>query len=192
MTAIPKPKKHTVEEYLKLTEHMEERTELIGGEIIYLDRDASGNILAQAKPNRQHQHIAYNMYSEVRAFIHTNGGSCEVNGEIDVKLDDENIVIPDLAVICDPAKLDEHGCNGAPDWVVEVTSTNRENDFDRKLYLYRTSGVREYWIVDTKCRKVWVYHFERHPNVVEFYDWTDAIPVGIYDGKLVIRIEDLV
>jgi Uma2 family endonuclease len=100
--------------------------------------------------------------------------------------------VPDIAVVCDPAKLDDHGCNGAPDWVVEITSTNRADDFDRKLRLYRKSGVREYWIVDTDDRKVWVYDFEQHPNVVEMYDWADTIPVHIYGGKLTVRIADMV
>ena len=97
-----------------------------------------------------------------------------------------------MLIVCDPSKIDEHRCNGAPDLVVEVTSTNWKDDYREKMELYRKHGVREYWIVDTDRRKVWVYLFEQHPNVVNFYDWTDTIPVGIYGGKLSIRIADLV
>lgn len=190
MSTAQEHKKLTVDEYFKLTENWNERTELIDGKIIYLDRNGSGQVVALAQPNRLHQRIAYRLHSMIDSFIRANHGTCEVNGEIDVRLDNENTVIPDISVVCDPSKLDDHGCNGAPDWVIEVTSTNRENDFDRKLWLYRESGVREYWIVDTDKRKVWVYDFDRHPNVIEFYDWLDEIPVRIYDGKLKIRIAD--
>lgn len=190
MSTAQEHKKLTVDEYFKLTENWTERTELIDGKIIYLDRNGSGQVVALAQPNRLHQRIAYRLHSMIDSFIRANHGTCEVNGEIDVRLDNENTVIPDISVVCDPSKLDDHGCNGAPDWVIEVTSTNRENDFDRKLWLYRESGVREYWIVDTDKRKVWVYDFDRHPNVIEFYDWLDEIPVRIYDGKLKIRIAD--
>jgi Uma2 family endonuclease len=190
MSTAQEHQKLTVDEYFKLTENWTERTELIDGKIIYLDRNGSGQIVALAQPNRLHQRIAYRLHSMIDSFIRANHGTCEVNGEIDVRLDNENTVIPDISVVCDPSKLDDHGCNDAPDWVIEVTSTNRENDFDRKLWLYRESGVREYWIVDTDKRKVWVYDFDRHPNVIEFYDWLDEIPVRIYDGKLKIRIAD--
>ena len=190
MSTAQEHQKLTVDEYFKLTENWTERTELIDGKIIYLYRNGSGQIVALAQPNRLHQRIAYRLHSMIDSFIRANHGTCEVNGEIDVRLDNENTVIPDISVVCDPSKLDDHGCNGAPDWVIEVTSTNRENDFDRKLWLYRESGVREYWIVDTDKRKVWVYDFDRHPNVIEFYDWLDEIPVRIYDGKLKIRIAD--
>ena len=190
MSTAQEHQKLTVDEYFKLTENWTERTELIDGKIIYLDRNGSGQVVALAQPNRLHQRIAYRLHSMIDSFIRANHGTCEVNGEIDVRLDNENTVIPDISVVCDPSKLDDHGCNGAPDWVIEVTSTNRENDFDRKLWLYRESGVREYWIVDTDKHKVWVYDFDRHPNVIEFYDWLDEIPVRIYDGKLKIRIAD--
>lgn len=190
MSTAQEHQKLTVDEYFKLTENWTERTELIDGKIIYLDRNGSGQVVALAQPNRLHQRIAYRLHSMIDSFIRANHGTCEVNGEIDVRLDNENTVIPDISVVCDPSKLDDHGCNGAPDWVIEVTSTNRENDFDRKLWLYRESGVREYWIVDTDKRKVWVYDFDQHPNVIEFYDWLDEIPVRIYDGKLKIRIAD--
>jgi Uma2 family endonuclease len=181
MTAIPKPQKHTVEEYLKLTEHMEERTELLDGEIV-----------AMSSPSRTHQRISYGLHRVIDDYIHANGGDCEVDEALNAFLSEHDVPIPDVMVVCDPSKLDESGCHGAPDWVIEVTSSNRSDDFDRKFRLYKNAGVREYWIVDTDDHKVYVYNFDQHPNVVEFYDWTDEIPVGIYDGKLVIRIADLV
>ena len=170
----------TAEEYYKAESDLNQPTELIGGEIFAL-----------ASPSLQHQCISGRLFAGIDGFIHANHGNCAVYQAIDVQLSEEDVVVPDVAVICEQSKLNEQHCIGAPDWVIEITSTNRSNDFDRKLYLYRMYGVREYWIVDTMTHKVWVYCFEKHPNVVGFYDWADRIPVGIYGGKLEIRIADL-
>ena len=52
-------------------------------------------------------------------------------------------------MICDKDKLNDHGCNGAPDWVIEIVlPSSRAMDYYTKLSLYRSAGVREYWIVD--------------------------------------------
>ncbi len=181
MTAIPNDKKLTAEEYQRITAGMQERTELIDGQIVAL-----------AQPSRLHQRIAYRMYNAIDTFIRANHGQCEVNGEIEVLLDDANTVVPDVSVTCAPSKLDDRGCKGAPDWVVEILSTNRNDDLVYKLDLYLKSGVREYWIIDPKYQKAFVYYFEQSQNVVKLYDWSDEIPVNIYGGKLTIRIEDLV
>ncbi|MBQ4465527.1 MAG: Uma2 family endonuclease [Oscillospiraceae bacterium] len=181
MTAIPNEQKHTAEEYFRLTESLEERTELIDGQII-----------AMASPNIRHQILASRLFGRADQYILANHGKCIAMQAVDVQMDDGTVVVPDVLVMCDPDKMDNQRCYGAPDWVVEITSQNRENDFDRKLGLYRENGVREYWIVDTDKEKVWVYVFEHHPNVVGYYNWTDEIPVGIYGGNLTIRIADLV
>jgi len=181
MTAIPNPEKITAEEYLRQTETMEERTELLDGQII-----------AMAQPNRLHQRIGYRLFNVIDTFIRSNHGQCEVNGEIDVRLGDGDVVVPDVSVTCDPSKLNEHRCIGAPDWVIEILSSNRNDDLVYKLDLYQKSGVREYWIIDPKHQMVFVYFFESSPNVVELHDWNDEISVRIYGGNLTIRIADLV
>lgn len=180
MSTVPNPEKITIEEYSRIIETMEERAELLDGQVV-----------AMGSPSRTHQRISSHLHHVIEDFIRSNHGDCEVNEALNAYLDADNAPIPDVMVVCDPSKIDEKGCHGAPDWVVEITSTNRADDFDRKLRLYRKHGVREYWIVDTDERKVYVYDFDQHPNVVEFYDWTDTIPVRIYGGALKIRIEDL-
>ncbi len=68
---------------------------------------------------------------------------------------------PDISVICDPSKLDDRGCNGAPDWVIEVASLGTKRiDYGIKLFKYRSSGVREYWIVNPLTQTVNVYDLE--------------------------------
>lgn len=66
---------------------------------------------------------------------------------------DKNYVEPDISVICDKNKITEKGCNGAPDWGAEIVSpSSRQMDYYKKLFKYRTAGVREYWVVDSEKR----------------------------------------
>jgi Uma2 family endonuclease len=62
--------------------------------------------------------------------------------------DIHTVVQPDLCVICNPEILDQQGCNGAPDWIIEILSKgNSKRDMNIKYDLYQQSGVSEYWIV---------------------------------------------
>lgn len=88
-----------------------------------------------------------------------------------VKDDIRNYVEPDISVICDRDKLDETGCHGAPDWVIEIVSpSSKHMDHVRKLELYREAGVREYWIVDSLKGSVSVYDLEggKEPEIYSF------------------------
>ena len=65
--------------------------------------------------------------------------------------DDINYFEPDISVICDLSKLDEKGCHGAPDWIIEIVSpSSKQMDYLIKLIRYHTAGVREYWIAAPK------------------------------------------
>ena len=87
-------------------------------------------------------------------------------------------------MICDPDKIDEKGCQGAPDWIIEIVSpSSKQMDYGRKQALYLAAGVREYWIVDPSKNLVVVYNFEL--GETEQYTLQDSIKVGIYD-ELVI------
>ncbi|MBQ4465229.1 MAG: Uma2 family endonuclease [Oscillospiraceae bacterium] len=180
MTAVPKPQYYTAEEYFALPDAPE-------GVITELHE---GEIVALARPTRMHQRIASRLFAQIDSFIRSNHGRCSVDQEIDVKLTEDTVVVPDVSVTCDPSKLDEKRCNGAPDWVVEILSTNRSNDLIEKLALYQKAGVREYWIVDPKSEKTLVYFFERS-DLPDIYTFDTPIPVGIYDKALSIRIADL-
>lgn len=92
--------------------------------------------------------------------------------------------------ICGANKLDDRGCNGAPDWTIEVTSpSSQQMDYDIKLFKYRTAGVREYWIVNPMTHTVNVYDFENGKNTYQ-YGFDDEIIASIY-GELNIRIADM-
>ncbi len=98
-----------------------------------------------------------------------------------IKNDEHNYVEPDITVICNPDRLDEKGCHGAPDWAVEILSpSSRYMDRVRKLALYEAAGVREYWIVDPQQKSVTVHHFERKSEPVQ-YNFSEKVKAGIYD-----------
>lgn len=102
----------------------------------------------------------------------------------------DNYVEPDLVVVCDKDKVDEKGCHGGPDLVVEIVSpSSKRMDYAIKLFKYRTYGVREYWIVDTEKKRIQVYDL-KHSDIEE-YTFSDKIPVGIYEGDLEIDFSEV-
>ena len=112
--------------------------------------------------------------------------------QFDVKLSDKplTIVQPDLLIICDKNKLDEYGCTGAPDWIIEIVSPSTERmDYGIKLFKYRSAKVREYWVINPLKQNVMVYDFE-HESGTKQYSFSDMIPVCIYKD-LKINLADL-
>ena len=97
---------------------------------------------------------------------------------------------PDISVICDLSKLDDRGCKGAPDLVIEIVSpSSRRLDYSKKNFLYSEAGVREYWIVDPEKERTTVYRYEDDAAPV-FYLFADTVPVGVFPG-LSINVADL-
>lgn len=152
-----------------------------------------GQIYDMAPPSRVHQKITTKLASVIDHYISEHRGKCEVYAApfaVFLNEDDTTYVEPDISVICDPDKLDDKGCNGAPDWIVEVVSPSSQRmDYLTKLFKYRTAGVEEYWIVDPSQEKVLVYSFGTQENFMQ-YSFNETIPVGIYPG-FEIRIADL-
>ncbi len=143
-----------------------------------------GKIYDMAPPGLIHQRISMKLSRELSAFTEKNGGSCEVLAApfaVFLTDDDRTYVEPDISVICDRTKLDEKGCHGAPDWIIEIVSPNsRSKDYMTKLFLYRTAGVREYWIVDPDQQITSVYSFET--DRVEQYRFDEKVVAGVWEG----------
>ncbi len=177
MDALRKEKEYTVEDIYALPDG--ERAELIDGRIYYM-----------APPSTNHQRLVHFFDREIGNYIQAQNGECEVFPvpfAVFLNENGKNYVEPDISVICDKNKLTEKGCNGAPDWVVEVVSPgSKAMDYYHKLLKYRAAGVREYWVADSERKVVTVYNFER--DMMEEYAFTQQIPVGIYKGFF-IRVE---
>jgi Uma2 family endonuclease len=134
---------------------MEEMVELIKGKIF---RQA-------AAPRVIHQRISGIVFTSLFNFL--KGKKCEVfAAPFDVRLpvkskkheDIDTVVQPDICVICDPGKLDELGCVGAPDLIVEILSPgNNSKELRNKYEVYEESGVREYWIIHPNESTLLIY-----------------------------------
>ena len=171
---------YTVEDIYALPEG--QRAELIDGQIYDM-----------APPNRTHQRIVSQLTKIIGQYIDRKQGSCEVYPApfaVFLNKDSKNYVEPDISVICDKEKLDDRGCNGAPDWIIEVTSpSDPQRDYGIKLFKYRTAGVREYWIVNPQKHTVMVYDFEKEERTNQ-YNFCDDVPVCIYED-LILNIDQL-
>lgn len=167
---LPKHNAYTIEDIYALPDG--QRAELIDGQIYDM-----------APPSRIHQKISTQLVSCINHYISEHHENCEVYAApfaVFLNKDNKNYVEPDVSVICDPDKLDDKGCNGAPDWIIEIVSPgSRQMDYYTKLFKYRTAGVREYWIVDPTKNFILVYDFEN--NESEQYTLQDSVKVGIYD-----------
>ncbi|QKZ14437.1 Uma2 family endonuclease [Spirosoma sp. KUDC1026] len=168
---------YTYADYLKW--QFDESVELIRGKLFRMS----------PAPKRAHQRAVSHLLVDISVYFGET--TCEIyTAPFDVRLPIRNekkpnqlhtVVQPDLCVICDPAKLDDAGCLGAPDWVIEITSPRTtKQDFNEKYYLYEEAGVREYWIIQPKENTVNVYVLENGKYaLVDVYESGD-IPCQIF------------
>lgn len=139
----------------------EERVELLRGKIARL-----------AAPSRAHQAVSINLATLFKNALWNS--PCKVyTAPFDVRLpkqtskDVHTVVQPDICVICDPSKLDERGCVGAPDLVVEILSPgNSKREMKDKFSIYEESGVQEYWIVYLAEKSVQVFRLNEEGRFV--------------------------
>ncbi|MDZ7879535.1 MAG: Uma2 family endonuclease [Saprospiraceae bacterium] len=128
-----------------------------------------GKILPMAAPSRRHQRISWRLSGSV--FNYLKGQPCEAyTAPFDVRLLDKKksekankevytVIQPDLCIICDRDKLDDAGCIGAPDLIVEILSPgNSKKEMKIKKELYEQSSVREYWVIDPERETVHRYN----------------------------------
>jgi Uma2 family endonuclease len=168
--AVPQEIMYTIEDIYDLPDG--ERAELI-----------DGTMYMMSPPNMIHQRLSSKIHFAIMSYIAKKGGACEVFAApfaVFLNNDDTTYVEPDISVICDNTKLTKKGCNGAPDWVIEIVSpSSRQMDYFVKLFKYQMSGVREYWIVNPEKETVRVYNFVT--ETTEDYTFEDTISVGIYE-----------
>lgn len=169
--ALQQEKKYTIEDIYALPDG--QRAELIDGKMYMM-----------APPDRIHQKLVSQFTKIIGNYVDEKHGDCEVYPApfaVFLNEDDWNYVEPDISVVCDKRKLTDKGCSGAPDWIVEIISpSDPQRDYGIKLFKYRSSGVREYWIVNPKTRTVNVFDFENERSSNQ-YSFDDHIPVCIYE-----------
>lgn len=178
MSVIKEVQKYTLEDYYSFPEW--DLTEMIDGELY----DINGG-----RPTI-HQQICVAISSSAANYHRKNKLHWYVLSFINVELNEFTVVIPDIAVICDKNKINERGCEGTPDFIIEIISEHPAHDYVTKLNTYYKCGVREYWIVDPKKETVNVYLLDEN-YAVKQYQFSDDVPVSIYNGELKINIAEL-
>ena len=161
---------YTIEDIYALPEG--QRAELIDGELHMMET-----------PDRKHQALVHFFDWAIENYIREKNGGCKVYPApfaVFLNADEETYVEPDISVICDKDKLTDKGCNGAPDWIIEIVSLgSRAMDYSKKLFKYNAAGVKEYWIADFLKNRVMVYNFEH--GTLEEYTFSDKVKAGIYE-----------
>ena len=181
--------RYTYADYLKW--NFEERLELIKGKIYKMS----------PAPTSLHQQVCTRLTGEVYSIL--KGNPCQLfAAPFDVRLPVQNkkrpsqidtVVQPDLCVVCDENKIDERGCIGPPDLLVEVLSKRTgKKDRTTKLRLYEEAGVREYWIVSPKraTAEVFVLNEEGTYSDAKVYAEKDIIKSNTIPG-LTINLTDI-
>lgn len=170
---------------------LKERIELIKGKIFRMS----------PAPNLVHQRISTRIQGSL--FNYLDGRSCDLfSAPFDVRLFDTKksglanreiftVVQPDLCVVCDATKLDDKGCLGAPDLVVEILSPgNSRKEMDSKFELYQESGVREYWLVEPAESAVFVYTLNSQEVFIGLKPAIDTLHSTIFP-ELAIDLEKI-
>ena len=190
MISLDTTKRYTYADYLTWMDDM--RREIYDGFVK----------LMTPAPNLKHQEISFNFTGIFRNYLLKN--KCKgFAAPSDVRLpknknkSDETIYTvlqPDLYVVCDLTKLDDRGCLGAPDLVIEITSPKTaRRDLRDKYQIYEQHGVREYWIVNPSDENVLTFVLDANGKfqLAGLYAGDDKIPVHIFGGDLQIDLTEV-
>lgn len=143
----------------------------------------------QAAPSRIHQEISLSLLMQFGNYL--QGKPCKVyHAPFCVRLDIENndndiknVVEPDITIVCDSSKLDENGCKGSPDMIVEILSpSSGKKDRVDKFNKYEKVGVKVYWVVEPDQKLVSVFLLQPNGRYgrPEMYTDEDKIKVSIF------------
>jgi Uma2 family endonuclease len=177
---------YTYRDYLKW--HFKERVELIRGKVFLMTPPA---------PNTKHQVTNRNLIALLLG-DGLNGRQLFI-APFDVRLPvpqsekDSTVVQPDLCIVCDASKLDKHGCNGAPDFMLEILSRgNSKHEVDTKFSVYQESGVKEYSFVDCERRSVLVFSLQENHTMNGLRPFTEGQTIqSPLFPELQIRVTDV-
>lgn len=158
-----------------------------------------GKLMPMAAPNRKHQHISWQLSG---AFFNTlKGYPCQAYAApFDVRLYDRKksfkannhvftVIQPDLCVVCDLTKLDDKGCLGAPDLIIEILSPgNSRKEMKTKKDLYEESGVKEYWVIDATHETLIQYILQPSNKYSPPQIWVsdDTVTSAVFDNLTIV------
>ena len=182
-------KRYSYAEYLTWID--DKRRELINGFI---------KMMTPA-PRRIHQEVAATLFAQLWHQLANN--PCKAYfAPFDVRLpknpnetSDEqvySVVQPDILVICDLTKLDDRGCVGSPDFIIEIISPGTaKHDVEDKYHLYQKHGVKEYWIVYPESKTVSTFLLDKKGKfqLIGMYADDSIIKVNIFEDVTVILKE---
>ena len=160
--------------------------------------------LMSPAPTLKHATVSRRVGTVIINYIEKNGSDCQVfYAPFDVrfpknpdKTDDNQIytvVQPDICVVCDLSKLEERGCLGAPDMVIEILSLSSQRyDLHEKFNIYEAGGVKEYWVVSPKEKGINVFILQDNGkyDAGTVYEGNTQVPVRTLKG-LIINTETL-
>jgi len=191
---MPLPQQKTDERFSYadyLTWPDDERWELIGGEPLAMS----------PAPTVRHQRLSRKLAWQFENYLHDK--PCELfTAPFDVRLSEQpfasddyidTVVQPDMLVICDSSKLDERGCNGSPDLVIEILSpSSAAHDLKIKYDIYQRFGVKEYWIIYPAEHVLQIYKLgdDGCYGAAERYAGDDKVAVAML-GDLIVDLKEV-
>ena len=116
-----------------------------------------GELYLMSSPASDHQAMSVELTIQLGSFLRDK--PCLVYHALDVRLfkDEDTVFTPDILVVCEKSKIVKRGCEGAPDFIIEIASpSNAYRDYLIKYKEYQRAGVREYWIIDLDHQKIFV------------------------------------
>lgn len=182
MSSIDLNEKYSYSEYLKW--QFKERVELIKGKLFKMT----------PAPSRKHQDTSIEIIYQIKNYLKNK--RCKVysapfdvrfpNGGADKQI--YTVVQPDICVICDKNKLDDKGCIGAPDLIIEILSpATGAKDATTKYDLYEENGVKEYWMVYPGEHLVDVFLLNQHGKyeLVKKFTREDKVKVNVFEDLFI-------
>ncbi|WP_202882529.1 Uma2 family endonuclease [Gracilibacillus saliphilus] len=148
----------------------------------------------QATPSRLHQEILSELHRQIANYL--VGKTCKVypapfhvvlnlEQENQKEEDSQNVFEPDIMIVCDPTKLDDRGCKGSPDLVMEIilSSTARKDKIE-KFNKYEQAGVKEFWLVEPQEKIVSVFMLQDNHRFgrPELFTDEDQVTISIFKG----------
>jgi len=162
-----------------------------------------GFIKMMPAPRPLHARVSFNIAGNLWAILKKNKGKCEVfSAPFDVRFPKNGetadnkvytVVQPDICVVCDPSKIDERGCCGAPDMIVEILSPSTgRRDLTEKFALYEEAGVKEYWVVYPDAKAITVFLLQDNGKYDNgyVYEFGVSVPIFVFDNQT-IELNDI-